>query len=90
MRGIRVRSAMGQKRRSRLVRRMSAYPPTAAEEQTSLNRLLRAKTGSGLAWLIILCSGRRREIIALFVSDCLKTNTNVIQRAERTERTTMR
>jgi hypothetical protein len=37
------------------------------------------------AWLIILCSGRRRDIIALFASDFLKTNTNVIHQAERTD-----
>jgi hypothetical protein len=36
------------------------------------------------------CSGRGRDIIALFVSDFLKTNTNVIYQAERTKRTTMR
>jgi hypothetical protein len=41
------------------------------------------------AWLIIICSGRRRDIIALFASD-LKTNTNVIHQAERTEHSTMR
>jgi hypothetical protein len=37
---IRLRSASGQRRRPRPVRQKSAYPLTAAEWQTSLNRRL--------------------------------------------------
>jgi hypothetical protein len=81
-------SQMGQKRRSRLVRRMSAYPPIAAEEQKSLNRRFGPNNGRpGDALAVALTVVREDGVRGSRISEILPPP--VLPRVRKTSQTSM-